>query len=145
MKTLSPRSPGGESGAGARGGLGLGKVGGRNLKDIQPFVFSLDGRYRLTGLKVVETSSTNATPPIAWWVRSKTGSPPTDNILYGRAPESLVPLATNSRPDKLLPGRTYTLYVEAGRRRGQKSFSVPQEAEPVPSDDGDYHPEKDIR
>lgn len=129
-----------------RGGLGLGRAAaGRSLRDIQPFVFSLDGRYRLTSLKVVETSSTSAIPPIAWWVRSKSGSSPTDNILYGRAPDSLMPMSTNSRPDKLLPGRTYTLFVEAGRRRGEKSFSVPQEAEPVPPDDGDYHPEKDLR
>jgi len=131
-----------------RGGqlaLGMGRGGGRNLKDIQPFVFSLDARYRLTSVKVIETSSTNSQPPVTWWVRSKIGSAPTDNVLYGKAPDPLTPSVADSRPEKLLPGKTYTLFVEAGRRRGQKSFSVPQEAEPVPPDDGDYHPEKDMR
>lgn len=116
-----------------------------NLRDIQPFIFSLDGRYRLTSIKVVETSSTQASPPIAWWVRSKAGSPPTENILYGRAPESLIFQPPSTRADKLLPGRTYTLFLEAGRRRGEVKFSVPEVAEPAPPDDGDYHPEKDVR
>ena len=119
--------------------------GGRNPRDIQPFVFSLDGKYRLTSVKVVETSSSNGLPPITWWIRSKVGSPPTDNVLYGRAPDSLEPVTEGRRAEKLLPGRTYTLFVEAGRRRGQRSFSVPQEAEPLPPEDGDYHPEKDSR
>lgn len=121
------------------------RLGGRNPRDIQPFVFSLDGKYHLTSVKVLETSSSNKVPPVTWWVRSKTGSPPTDNVLYGRAPDTLEPVVDGLRPDKLLPGRVYTLFVEAGRRRGQKSFSVPQEAEPLPPEDGDYHPERDNR
>ena len=137
-----PMTPNRASTDGERNGFRLMKG---NLRDIQPFIFSLDGRYRLTSIKVVETSSTQAAPPIAWWVRSKEGSPPTENILYGRAPESLMFQPPSTRADKLLPGRTYTLYLEAGRRRGEVSFSVPQEAEPAPPDDGDYHPEKDVR
>jgi len=123
---------------------------GREIRDIQPFVFSLDGKYSLTSIKVVENNNTNAHPPIAWWVRSKAGSPPTDQILYGRAPANLEPLSAGSRADKLRAGRTYTLYLEAGRRRGERTFSVPQDAEPMGAagaapDDGDYHPEKDVR
>ena len=144
--TNAPANPGA---AGRGGGLGLRggalAAAGRGFRDIQPFVFSLDAKYRLTSIKVVESSSTNPTPPIAWWVRSRSGSPPTDAILYGRAPEGLEPMTPGSRPDKLLPGRTYTLWVEAGRRRGQQRFSVPQEAEPLPPEDDSYHPEKDTR
>ena len=117
-------------------------------RDLQPFIFSLDGKYRLTSLKVTEVSPTNPTPRIVWSIRSKYGSPPTDAIIYGRAPDTLVPLTAGNRPDKLVPGRTYTLFLEAGRRRGQKSFIVPQEAEPAEPptpDDGDYKPEKDLR
>lgn len=121
------------------------RLNGRNPRDIQPFVFSLDGKYRLTSIKVLDTTRSNQVPPATWWIRSKTGSPPTDNILYGRAPDSLEPTTPDGRAEKLLPGRIYTLFVEAGRRRGQKSFSVPQEAEPLPPEDGDYHPEKDNR
>ena len=119
--------------------------GGGNLRDVQPFVFSLDGKYALTSVKVVETSSTNSPRPVTWWVRSAVGSPPTATLLYGRVPGGLIPVVPNAKPDKLRPGRTYTLYLEAGRRRGEKAFSVPQEAEPMPPDDGDYHPEKDLR
>lgn len=123
---------------------------GREIRDIQPFVFSLDGKYSLTSIKVLENNSTNGQPPIAWWVRSKVGSPPTDQILYGRAPANMEPLSAGNRADKLRAGRTYTLYLEAGRRRGERTFSVPQDAEPMGAagstpDDGDYHPEKDVR
>ena len=114
-------------------------------RDLQPFVFSLDGKYRLTSLRVTEVSATNPVPRVVWWVRSRSGSPPTDAIIYGRAPDTLVSLTAGARPDKLVPGKTYTLFLEAGRRRGQKSFIVPQEAEPPPPDDGDYKPEKDVR
>lgn len=128
---------------GLRGG-GPGGAG-RGFRDIQPFVFSLDAKYRLTSIKVVETGGTNATPAIAWWIRSRSASPPTDAILYGRAPEGFEPVSPGSRPEKLLPGRTYTLWIEAGRRRGQQRFSVPQEAEPAVPEDDAYHPEKDTR
>jgi len=119
--------------------------GGGNFRDVQPFVFSLDGKYSLTSVKIVETSSTNSRPPVTWWIRAPAGSPPTATLLYGRVPDGLKPVVPDAKPDKLRPGRTYTLYLEAGRRRGEKAFSVPQEAEPVPPDDGDYHPEKDVR
>jgi hypothetical protein len=119
-------------------------------RDVQPFIFSLDGRYQLTSIRVTDISPTNPTPRIAWSLRSKGGSPPTDTILYGRAPDTMAPLTEGFRADRLLPGHTYTIYLEAGRRRGQKSFVVPQEAEPVEGatgapEDGDYKPEKDVR
>jgi hypothetical protein len=86
--------------------------------------FHLDGKYRLTSVKVVAVSgaSTNQVSAPLWHLVSTAGSRPVDRILYGVPIEGMAPAQTNHPPQRLLPDLSYRITVEAGPAQGSLDF-----------------------
>jgi hypothetical protein len=91
-----------------------------------PVVFTLDGRYQLTSVKVYAASAlaTNKRTSPLWHLVTKSNTPPLRGFFYGQRIPGMVPYKTNSPPQRLQPGVTYRLLLEAGRARGQLDFTA---------------------
>lgn len=91
---------------------------------VQPVSFKLDGKYRLTSLKVVRLDAyrTNKFAIPAWHLVSSSNSAPINGFIYGMPIQGMKAAKTNTRPDRLEPNTAYKVLVEAGRARGQDDF-----------------------
>ena len=89
-----------------------------------PVSFLLDGKYRLTSVKVVPRSAyeTNKYTPPLWHLISYTNAPFTQGFLYGQRLPGMKPWMTNARTERLEPNTSYRLFLQAGRAKGQMDF-----------------------
>ena len=95
--------------------------------DVYPVTFLLDGKYRLTSLKVVSVAeaSTNKAPRPIWHMISDKASPPTKIVTYGLPIRGMKPSFPRARPEPLQANVVYRLFVEAeGGEKGQVDFKT---------------------
>jgi hypothetical protein len=95
-----------------------------NAPSVYPVSFLFDGKYKLTSLKVVaaEELKTNKYAHPSWHLISESNSLPTKNVIYGYAPKGMKAAIDRMRPEPLQPDVPYTLFVEAGKIKGQTNF-----------------------
>jgi hypothetical protein len=88
--------------------------------------FSLGTAYQLTEVKVVSVSAlaSNKYALPAWELKSDSNSAPTKIFSYGQRIHGMKPVVSNARPDALVPGETYRLFVEAGPRKAEHDFTI---------------------
>jgi len=101
--------------------------------DVYPVSFMLDGKYRLTSVKVISVADavTNKYPRPIWHMISDSASSQTKIIVYGAPIKGMKPSVPKARPEPLQPNVPYRLLVEAGKRKGQVDFKT-IEAVPPP-------------
>lgn len=100
----------------------------RGAAEVQPIVFALDKKYRLTSVKVFPLSAIQSNPdavPI-WHLRSDSNSLPVKAITYGQVVPGMVSVSTvtslaGGQP-RLEPGRDYRLVVESTELAGSVDF-----------------------
>ena len=85
-------------------------------------VFALDDRYRLSALRVVQTSEDGVEQEVVWHLKGNSRSRPVDRFVYGATVFGMEPPGVPRRRIRLEPGQTYRLDVRAGRRRGEVEF-----------------------
>src|SRR5688572_24260316 len=92
-----------------------------NQPPVYPVSFALDGKYRLTSVKVVAADdlATNKYPTPLWHLISDSNSIPTKAIMYGQTPKGMRPAIARTRPEALLPDVDYILLLEAGSTKAQ--------------------------
>jgi hypothetical protein len=95
---------------------------------VYPVSFALDGKYRLTSIKVVAADdlATNKYPVPLWHLISDSNSVPTKAIMYGQAPRGMKPSIPRTRPEPLLPEIDYVLLLVAGSTRAQTNVPTAQ-------------------
>lgn len=82
--------------------------------------FALDGRYRLTSLKVVHPG----TKHVLWQLEAGTNAATTKAIIYGRPVPGMKPVAGAGPAEPLEPDVPYELQIASGRRRGTAIFQT---------------------
>lgn len=82
--------------------------------------FSLDDRYALTSIQVLELTPEGGRGRIVWDLEGK--SRPLNGLIYGRTPPGMNPKTPDTLARTLEPGVQYRLEVAAGRRRGSNVF-----------------------
>jgi hypothetical protein len=89
-------------------------------------VFSLNGDYNLTSLKVLPMEGNKFNPAAlpVWHLVSDSNSAPTRAFRYGQPIRGMKSALKGVRPDPLTPGMVYRLIVTAGDVTGQKDFKV---------------------
>jgi hypothetical protein len=87
-------------------------------------VFSLDGDYKLTSLKVIpfdgDKFDPQATP--VWHLVSDSNSVPTRAFRYGQKIGGMKSALKGVRPDPLTPGVVYRLILSTDNSTGHKDF-----------------------
>lgn len=98
----------------------------RNPASVYQVSFNLDGKYRLTSVKVIpiQALETNKNPAPIWNLTSVSNSVPQKGFFYGVPIPGMKPALTNSRPQRLVPEVPYRLFIKAGRARGQVDFKT---------------------
>jgi hypothetical protein len=88
--------------------------------------FSLGTAYQLTDVKVVSVSAlaSNKYALPAWELKSDSNSAPTKIFSYGQRIHGMKPTVSNARPDPLIPGESYRLFVEAGNHKAEYDFKL---------------------
>ena len=88
--------------------------------------FSLNNKYELTSLKVVEEQDfkTNKYPRAIWHLISESNSVPTKTIIYGVSVDGMKPKVAKVKPEKLRTNVPYVLLLEAGDIKGQTRFQL---------------------
>ena len=97
---------------------------GPDQDDVHLVTFALDGKYRLTSVKVciaAELATNNYARPL-WHLISDSNSIPSKAIIYGGPIKGMKPETPKARPEPLLPDVEYTLLVEAGKAKAQTNF-----------------------
>jgi len=96
--------------------------------DVYPVAFKLDGKYRLTSVKVVAADefATNKYAVPLWHLIADKTSSPMDNLVYGGMIRGMKPKEPRARPEPLLPNVPYLLMLEAGSLKGQTNFFTRQ-------------------
>jgi hypothetical protein len=92
-----------------------------------PVTFTLSGYYRLTNLKVVLASEieTNKYAHPVWELATESNSVPTCSFVYGGYVRGMHPAVKGSRPDPLVPGVSYRLFVVTDKKlTGQHDFCI---------------------
>ena len=91
---------------------------------VHPVSFTLDGKYRLTSVKVVATEElkTNKYAAPLWNLITDSNSIPTKAIVYGFPIKGMKPAVPRARPEPLLAGVEYTLLIEAGKVHSATNF-----------------------
>jgi len=92
-----------------------------------PVTFTLSGYYRLTHLKVVLASEieTNKYAHPVWELKTESNSVPTSTFVYGGGVRGMHPAVKGARPDPLLPGVQYRLFVKTDQdQQGQHDFCL---------------------
>ncbi|MEO7297332.1 MAG: hypothetical protein ABI042_02000 [Verrucomicrobiota bacterium] len=89
-------------------------------------IFSINGKFKLTSVKVVEDSDlkTNKYPHALWHLVSSSNSLPTKAVIYGipvRGMQSEIP---KMKPEKLQKNIPYVLLLEADEIKGQTKFQI---------------------
>jgi hypothetical protein len=102
--------------------------------DAYPVTFMLDGKYKLTSIKVVSVADakTNKYPHPLWHMISDSASEPTKIITYGSKDNlrGMKPSVPKGRPEPLQPNVPYRIYVEAGKAIGTNDFMTKEVAQP---------------
>jgi hypothetical protein len=93
---------------------------------VYPVSFTLDDRYKLTRVRVVELAAllSNRNATAVWDLRVLSNAPPVQGFIYGTAPEGLGPAKTGAAAEPLEPYVTYRLLLEAGRAKGSVDFQT---------------------
>jgi len=91
---------------------------------VHPVSFMLDGKYKLTSVKVVAAAdfATNKYAQAVWHLISDSNSIPTKAIVYGYPLKGMKPAVPRARPEPLFADIEYTLLLEAGNIRAQTNF-----------------------
>ena len=91
---------------------------------VHPVSFALDGKYKLTTIKVVATEdfATNKYAAPLWHLVSDSNSVPTKSIVYGFPIKGMKPALPHARPEPLQPDTPYLLLLEAGSTKAQTNF-----------------------
>ena len=89
-------------------------------------MFSLNGEYRLTSLKVVPASDYAVDPKAAgiWHLVADQPTPPTKGFVYGVDVPGMHPYIAGTSPQPIQPGTVYHVIVEAGKRKGESDFTI---------------------
>ncbi len=92
--------------------------------------FALGNEYELTSVKVVaaEEFATNQNASALWHLVGDAKSKPTSGFAYGQRVPGMKPFITGAQAQTLLPGITYHISVQAGRRKGEHDFTIPAQA-----------------
>ncbi len=88
--------------------------------------FGLDGRFRLTEIKVVSLAAwqTNHTVPPVWHLVSDSNSVPVNIFSYGQRIRGMKPAVAGARAQPLGTNVAYRLFVTAGKINGQHDFEI---------------------
>ena len=92
--------------------------------------FRLDGKYRLTEVKVVPLYAleTNKSCSPVWHMVKSSNVTTTAYFFYGAPIEGMKAASDKPAADPLEPDTAYRLSVEAGRARGELDFHTPPAA-----------------
>ena len=94
---------------------------------VYPVAFALDGKYRLTTVRVFAANEyavmRNRAHPL-WALKAKKDGPPVKGFIYGSPVPGMQPATTNRWARGLEPGTTYHLTVQAGRALGELDFQA---------------------
>jgi hypothetical protein len=95
-------------------------------EDLPYVLFGMEGRYRLTEIKVVSLDDLKNHPgaPALWHLVSKSTSPPIQRFTYGERIYGMKPEFKGEQPQDLVTNVTYRLFVAAGRAKGQIDFKI---------------------
>jgi len=87
--------------------------------------FSLGTAYQLTSLKVVSVSAlaSNKYALPVWELKSDSNSVPIKFFFYGQRIRGMKPAVNNARPEPLVAGEAYRLFIEAGARKAEHDFT----------------------
>jgi hypothetical protein len=101
-------------------------LGAQSSRAFATVIFTLDGKYNLTNVKVIHVSAlaTNRNPAPLWDLVRYTNSPPVHGFAYGAPIRGLRPVVAKSRAEPLEIGVNYRLVVAAGRARGHLDFKA---------------------
>jgi len=93
-------------------------------EQVYPVTFALDGKYKLTSVKVVAAAdmATNNYPVPLWHLVSDSNSIPTKSIFYGYPIKGMKAAVPRARPEPLAPDVDYVLMLEAGSAKGRTNF-----------------------
>jgi len=84
--------------------------------------FSLDGRYRITSLRVLALNAQGEPAKKVWDLTGK--SRELNSLMYGMNPAGLSPTEGSEAAAPLEAGLTYQLEIHAGRRTGSHRFKT---------------------
>jgi len=106
----------------------------RNAPPVYPVAFKLNGKYKLTSVKVVNAAdaATNKYPEPLWHMISDSNSTPQDWLMYGLPIKGMKPAVPRAKPQPLEPDVNYLLIIAAGKIKGQTNF-VTREYVALPS------------
>jgi len=98
----------------------------RNPSPVYQVSFNLDGKYRLTSVKVIpiQALATNKNAAPIWNLTTSSNSLPQKGFFYGVPIPGMRPALTNARPQRLQPEVAYRLFVKSGRAKGQVDFKT---------------------
>ncbi len=93
---------------------------------VPQLVFNLGQSYLLTELKVVPLPAlqTNQFALPVWHLVSSSNSVPLRVFTYGQGIRGMRPAVAGSRPEPVLPGVMYRLFITAKKGRGQQDFEI---------------------
>ena len=99
---------------------------------VYPVSFALDGKYKLTSVKVVAAAdmATNNYPAPLWHLISDSNSIPTKSIVYGYPIKGMKPAVPRARPEPLAPQVDYVLLLEAGNVKARTNFHTARVPQP---------------
>lgn len=88
--------------------------------------FSLNNKYALTSVRVVEESDfkTNKYPHAIWHLVSEESSVPTKTIVYGMSVDGMKSKVPKLKAETLKKNIPYVLLLEAGDLKGQTTFQM---------------------
>jgi hypothetical protein len=95
--------------------------------------FTLGDSFKLTSIKVVSVSAleSNKYALPMWELKSDSNSVPVKLFSYGDRIHGMKPAIESARPEPLVAGTTYRIFVEAGSLKAQHDF--------IPTDDPRAH------
>lgn len=98
----------------------------RAREDLPYILFGLEGRYRLTEVKVVSLDDFQKNPDATpvWHLVSDSNSVPIKMFTYGEHIHGMRSKFKGGQPQDLVTNETYRLFVAAGGAKGQIDFKV---------------------
>jgi hypothetical protein len=98
----------------------------RARRDLPYILFGLEGRYRLTEIKIVSVDDLQKHPgaPPVWHLISDSNSVPIKMFTYGEHIHGMRPKFGGAEPQDLQTNETYRLFVTAGGAHGQMDFQL---------------------
>ena len=87
--------------------------------------FTLGDSFKLTSIKVVSVSAleSNKYALPMWELKSDSNSVPVKLFAYGERIRGMKPAIASTRPEPLVAGTTYRIFVEAGSLKAQHDFT----------------------